>query len=55
MPTIVEFTCKQCGCTFESVPRNMKKHNKENLCDICYESNNQKNKGAMLKWIYTKN
>ena len=46
---IIEFTCKQCGLTFESLPRNMKKHNGDGLCDICHESDNQKNEGALLK------
>lgn len=31
----IEFTCKRCGLTFIVLPRNMKKHNKNGLCDLC--------------------
>ena len=51
MPTIVKFTCTQCGLTFESLPRNIKKWNKDGICDMCYENLQQKEKGAILKWI----
>jgi len=52
MPTkLINFTCKRCGLTFESLPRNMKKHNKNGLCDICNYADEQSNKGAIEKWM----
>ncbi|KKN90833.1 hypothetical protein LCGC14_0224160 [marine sediment metagenome] len=47
----IEFTCKQCGLTYESLPRNMRKNNKDGICDICYERSKQKEEGTILKWI----
>ena len=34
----IEFTCTMCGLTFRTLPRNMKKHNKDGLCDLCFEA-----------------
>ena len=46
-----EFDCGMCGLTFPSLSRNVKKHKGKPICDICKTHLDQKNEGAMLKWV----
>ena len=49
-PKKIKFTCGRCGLTFTCTKSQFKPHNKTGLCDLCHYGDEQKNKGAILKW-----